>query len=165
MEIALLGTAHISSIPNFSQTCCDSLQNKQNNPVSLNGQMQAMPILWSVLVSCSSAKEVQKEGDISEKIFRCPLHQRCGCPLILHMKRTPSSLSLECTGKKNALARCHQTKKPRLKEAMDVPNYIQLRLAVMMALQLLSPKGKVQPGLELSVRSFVSSRRKRLSVP
>jgi hypothetical protein len=40
-----------------------------------------------------------------------------------------------------------------------------MRLAVMMALQLLSPKGKVQPGLELPVRSFVSSRRRRLSVP
>jgi hypothetical protein len=54
-------------------------------------------------------EEVQKEGDTTQKIFRCPLHLRCGCPLKLRTTRSPSSISLECAGGEHSQARCHQT--------------------------------------------------------
>jgi len=64
-------------------------------------------------------EEVQIEGDTTQKIFRCPLHLRCGCPLKLRTTRSPSSISLECAGGEHSQARCHQTKNPRGKGATE----------------------------------------------
>jgi hypothetical protein len=54
-------------------------------------------------------EEVWKGGDTTQKIFRCPLHKRCGCPLKLRITRSPSSSSLEFAGGEHTQARCHQT--------------------------------------------------------
>ena len=59
------------------------------------------------------------EGDTTQKIFLCPLHLRCGCPLKLRTTRSPSSISLECAGGEHSQARCHQTNNPRGKGATE----------------------------------------------
>jgi hypothetical protein len=64
-------------------------------------------------------EEVQKEGDTTQKIFRCPLHLQCGCPLKLRTTRSPSAISLECAGGEHSQARCHQTNNPRGKGATE----------------------------------------------
>jgi hypothetical protein len=101
--------------------------------------------------------------------YYCPLKERCKCPVQLRVTRTATNVILEYSGGPHTQALCHATDnskflnfKQRIAVAKVVKgNPLVTGSDVRLALQQLSPSGKVQAGLARSVRSVVKIQKKK----
>ena len=120
--------------------------------------------LWTLAHSYT-----RESGSTEVENYYCPLHNRCGCPVQIRVSRNTTSVSLEYSGGEHTQERCHQvdkSKKLNFKLLIAVAKVIKVNPTatssdVRMALQRLSPSGKVQPGLARSVRTVVQLQKKK----
>jgi hypothetical protein len=119
--------------------------------------------LWTLLHSYR-----RDSGHTDVECYACPLHNRCACPVQIRVSRNATRVWMEYSGGEHTQARCHQvdrSKKLNFKQRIAVAKVVKVNPAatsgdVRMALQRLSPSGKVQPGLARSVRSVVKLQKK-----
>ena len=89
------------------QLATDLMEQSGLIPVSLNGQVQTMTMISSVLVSGNFARKFRGRA-IQHKRFFDAL---CTCNVVLKFRttRSPFSISLKCAGGEQSQASCHQT--------------------------------------------------------
>ena len=108
-------------------------------------------------------------GKVDITAYYCPLIHRCKCPVQIRVTRTVTSVCLEYSGGPHTQARCHATDKSKFlkfQQRIAVAKVVKVNPAatgsdVRLALQQLSPSGKVQVALARSVRSVVKIQKKK----
>ena len=102
-------------------------------------------------------------GKVDIEAYYCPLIRRCKCPVQIRVTRTVTRVCMEYSGGPHTQARCHATDKSRFlsfQQRMAVAKVVKVNPAangsdVRLALQQLSPSGKVHVSMARSVRSVV----------
>ena len=108
-------------------------------------------------------------GTVDIAAYYCPLIHRCKCPVQIRVTRTVTSVCLEYSGGPHTQARCHATDKSKFlkfQQRIAVAKVVKVNPAatgsdVRLALQQLSPSGKVHVALARSVRSVVKIQKKK----
>ncbi len=119
--------------------------------------------LWTLAHSYT-----REAGNVEIKSYYCPLKDRCKCLVQIRVTRTLTSASLEYSDGSHTQALCHSMNKSKFlyKQRIAVAKVVKGNPAVtgsyfLLALQQLSPSGKVKAGLARSVRSVVKIQNKR----
>jgi hypothetical protein len=114
-------------------------------------------------------KYFRDAGKTEMEAFYCPLKDRCKCPVEIRVSRNVTRVTLETCGGEHMQAICDPTdksKKLNYQQRIAVAKVVKVNPAatcsdVRVALQRLSPSGKVQPGLARSVKSVVKIQKKK----